>query len=933
MEKDIEKRKTKSYEPQTFDDILKSSDFEADFGNKTDQNKRTEHTFQCCAPCGAKNVKKEARNVCQQCENEFLCPECSENHTVGKLTRNHALISVEMFIDTLNKVILFCDPCNAKNLKKEAKNVCRKCGNEFLCAECSENHKVGMLTGTHVLFSAERFVGILQKDTKCCEPCDAKNIKTEALNVCQQCENEFLCAGCSENHKVGKLTSSHVLMKADKFIKTSKKNIKLCDPCGAKNIKKEARNVCQQCENEFLCAECSENHKVGRLSNTHILVSAQTFVETSKTDTKLCDPCVARNVKKDAQNVCKECGNEFLCAECSDNHKVGKITSSHLLVTAKMFVESLKEESKFCDPCDAKNVKKEARDVCQQCDNEFLCAECSENHKVGRLSSTHILVSAQTFVETSKKGTKLCDPCVARNVKKDAHNVCKECGNEFLCAECSDNHKVGKITSSHLLVTAKMFVESLKEETKFCDPCDAKNVKKEARDVCQQCDNEFLCAECSENHRVGKLTRTHDLMSAEKFGETSKKETKLCDPCGSKNVKKVAINVCQQCENEYLCDECSENHKVGKLTSTHALVSAKKFVDTSKKETKLCNPCGAMNVKKEARDVCKQCDNEFLCADCSETHKVGKLTRTHDLTSAQKFVETSKKETKLCDPCMAMNYKKEARNVCQQCENEFLCDECSEIHKMLRSTRTHVLLKAESYKTSVQQEESVNMKLDENTASVSDVQNEKQHAKTPGRPSASNIGQDNITLAWTKPYFHKECDFYQVSFKKNYEGCKWRIYEEDFKRSTVELSNLDTECAYLFRVRGVYGDNEGPYSEISDVVITLKSQASKLLQFSQPHEHKKGVSPTKYALPTTQVQRARNGKLKIRKLEIGACVRHHTEKTIMMIGETGTGKSTMIDGMVNYILGVKWTDHFRYTVVRLEDEEIPHRSNQHQMPG
>ncbi len=46
-------------------------------------------------------------------------------------------------------------------------------------------------------------------------------------------------------------------------------------------------------------------------------------------------------------------------------------------------------------------------------------------------------------------------------------------------------------------------------------------------------------------------------------------------------------------------------------------------------------------------------------------------------------------------------------------------------------------------------------------------------------------------------------------------------------------------------------------------------------------------------------------------------MRNH--KVIILMGATGCGKSTLINGMVNYILGVKWNDPFRFKCVR-EDE-------------
>ena len=44
-------------------------------------------------------------------------------------------------------------------------------------------------------------------------------------------------------------------------------------------------------------------------------------------------------------------------------------------------------------------------------------------------------------------------------------------------------------------------------------------------------------------------------------------------------------------------------------------------------------------------------------------------------------------------------------------------------------------------------------------------------------------------------------------------------------------------------------------------------------------------------------------------------------KVIILMGATGSGKSTLINGMVNYILGVQWEDPFRFKCVR-EDESV-----------
>ena len=46
----------------------------------------------------------------------------------------------------------------------------------------------------------------------------------------------------------------------------------------------------------------------------------------------------------------------------------------------------------------------------------------------------------------------------------------------------------------------------------------------------------------------------------------------------------------------------------------------------------------------------------------------------------------------------------------------------------------------------------------------------------------------------------------------------------------------------------------------------------------------------------------------------------------MLVGATGTGKSTLVDGIINYILGVKFEDPFRFKMVVLEEEEKKNKS-------
>ena len=48
----------------------------------------------------------------------------------------------------------------------------------------------------------------------------------------------------------------------------------------------------------------------------------------------------------------------------------------------------------------------------------------------------------------------------------------------------------------------------------------------------------------------------------------------------------------------------------------------------------------------------------------------------------------------------------------------------------------------------------------------------------------------------------------------------------------------------------------------------------------------------------------------------------------MLVGATGSGKSTMVDSLINYIVGVNFNDPFRFSMVNLEEEEKLKKDNQ-----
>ena len=63
---------------------------------------------------------------------------------------------------------------------------------------------------------------------------------------------------------------------------------------------------------------------------------------------------------------------------------------------------------------------------------------------------------------------------------------------------------------------------------------------------------------------------------------------------------------------------------------------------------------------------------------------------------------------------------------------------------------------------------------------------------------------------------------------------------------------------------------------------------------------------------------------------IGRPTSSRNHKVIILMGATGCGKSTLINGMINYILGVKWSDPYRFKCVHEDQSESRNQAHSSQ---
>ncbi|XP_036416482.1 immune-associated nucleotide-binding protein 13-like [Colossoma macropomum] len=66
---------------------------------------------------------------------------------------------------------------------------------------------------------------------------------------------------------------------------------------------------------------------------------------------------------------------------------------------------------------------------------------------------------------------------------------------------------------------------------------------------------------------------------------------------------------------------------------------------------------------------------------------------------------------------------------------------------------------------------------------------------------------------------------------------------------------------------------------------------------------------------------------RLRRERFGEEDKSKPHKTIILVGETGTGKSTLINAIINYMLGVKWEDRIWCEIIETKDDQTKSQTN------
>lgn len=145
----------------------------------------------------------------------------------------------------------------------------------------------------------------------------------------------------------------------------------------------------------------------------------------------------------------------------------------------------------------------------------------------------------------------------------------------------------------------------------------------------------------------------------------------------------------------------------------------------------------------------------------------------------------------------------------------------------------------------------------------------------------------------------------------------------------IKLEKLRRDTIYNIRVAAVCGSaGSSPFSptieiatlEEAERVALVVREVSSLVQGSLTTGASSGIAV--FAVPMRSEDSDKNAGTQ--RMMFGFPGLKFQRKTILVVGATGSGKTTLINGMINYILNVQWEDDFRFRLISEPEKTQAH---------
>ena len=200
----------------------------------------------------------------------------------------------------------------------------------------------------------------------------------------------------------------------------------------------------------------------------------------------------------------------------------------------------------------------------------------------------------------------------------------------------------------------------------------------------------------------------------------------------------------------------------------------------------------------------------------------------------------------------------------------------------------------------------------------------------PGKPTAYDlhVTHESMRLRWDKPKDGNVLSY--TVYYKEVSSSQWS--QESTTKNNIKLEKLKHKTEYHIQVYPQIQRESGIGIECSELT-TIQTKHIPLAERMKANSHliERGEPgcPDVYQVPIQTV--SKDEQKMIRKCFVGEDIvqknTFHSGKVIMLVGATGTGKTTLINGLVNHVLGVEWKHSYRFKMI-FEDSQTDQTKSQ-----
>ncbi len=207
---------------------------------------------------------------------------------------------------------------------------------------------------------------------------------------------------------------------------------------------------------------------------------------------------------------------------------------------------------------------------------------------------------------------------------------------------------------------------------------------------------------------------------------------------------------------------------------------------------------------------------------------------------------------------------------------------------------------------------------DEDSSDKLPIMETLQQLRKIEKPTPKNVTYKSIGLEWKKISFGRnKLQYYSVIYYVS-DSSDGNLKEKktDGPEEKIIIDGLNCETGYVFKIQATFSGGIKLESEPTGVIYTKAHLAETIRKKSKLISEKTAKKPAIYELVKTPI--LVNDVKKLAKYKVGEALDGGTVKVLMVVGATGAGKTTLINGIANYMYGVDWGDDFRFNLVAHE---------------